>query len=237
MLRPDQEKRDRLKSALAVALFHALLGYAFITGLRFDAARHTGERMKLFDIREEPPPPPPPPPQAPGKRRERTAAPPDLRSSPAEIVAPPPKVRLDTRPPVVTAAFAGQGSEATTGAAEMVGPGTGSGGRGNGLGGGGAGTGSRAVRESGRLLDQDYPRAAKRARAEGVVAVRFVVETDGRVGECAVLRSSGNDDLDSTTCRLIRKRFRYRPATDPAGHPVRDSVSSTFEWRLTTDGS
>jgi hypothetical protein len=31
MLQVDQENRDRIKSALGVAAFHGLLGYAFLT--------------------------------------------------------------------------------------------------------------------------------------------------------------------------------------------------------------
>jgi protein TonB len=89
----------------------------------------------------------------------------------------------------------------------------------------------RARRESGALVDADYPQAAGRVRAEGTVFVRFLVGTDGRVSGCTVTRSSGNADLDAITCRLVLRRFRYRPARDAQGKPVPESISTNFTWR------
>ena len=58
MLQVKQENRDRIKSAVVVAAFHALLGYALLAGLGFDVPAQVSERLKLFDAVEEPPPPP-----------------------------------------------------------------------------------------------------------------------------------------------------------------------------------
>jgi len=38
--------------------------------------------------------------------------------------------------------------------------------------------------------------------------------------------------LDSTTCRLIMSRFRYRPALDPDGRPVAETIRGEHEWVL-----
>ena len=90
-----------------------------------------------------------------------------------------------------------------------------------------------AQRIAGRLSGAtDYPPAARRSGVEGSVAVRYIVGTDGRVSGCRVLRSSGHAELDSTTCRLIEQRFRYRPARDFEGRPVPEPVSRTFDWML-----
>jgi protein TonB len=78
----------------------------------------------------------------------------------------------------------------------------------------------------------DYPRGAKRAGIEGSVAVRFTVRTDGSVSDCEVIRSSANEELDATTCRLIERRFRYQPARDTDGRPVAEVVTRTFDWML-----
>jgi protein TonB len=69
-----------------------------------------------------------------------------------------------------------------------------------------------------------------RARAQGTVAVRFTVRADGRVGGCAVIRSSGHAELDDVTCRLIEKRFRYRPALDASGRAVPAVQYKSFDW-------
>jgi periplasmic protein TonB len=49
-----------------------------------------------------------------------------------------------------------------------------------------------------------YPAAAKQARASGTVHVRAVVETDGRVREVRVDRSSGHAALDKAATESLR---------------------------------
>ena len=249
----DERNRDRLKSIAAVAAFHALLGYALITGLGFDPARHVAEQLKMFDVIErELPPPPPPKPATPDKAEakkvakpknaEGAASPANLRDTPTQIVAPKPVIPLPVPPVIPAAPVAGQGNAEAAGAADVPGPGTGSGGigtglgsgmHGNGTGGGGAGGGGRAAKVkwlSGRLGPEDYPRRAFDAGISGTVHLRFVVGTRGRVTDCAVTRSSGNAELDSTTCRLIMRRLRYRPATDALGRPIPATVIGQHEW-------
>jgi protein TonB len=115
-------------------------------------------------------------------------------------------------------------------------PGAGAAGAGSGQGTGGDGDGAggalHAQRRSGSLRDRDYPPAARREGAEGVVYVRFTVGADGRVGGCTVTRSSGHAALDTTTCRLIEERFRYRPARDSQGRPVPETISLFYQWGL-----
>jgi protein TonB len=47
-----------------------------------------------------------------------------------------------------------------------------------------------------------------------------------------VTRSSGSRALDSTTCRLIQSRFRYRPARDGAGKPIAETIRGEHSWEL-----
>ena len=252
MLRVDERNRDRLGSAIAVGLFHALLGYAFLAGLGFQPAEAVTEQLKMFDVFEQPPPPPSEP-AAPEKVKEThevkpkdpegAASPANLRDTPSEIVAPPPEIRLPVPPPVVAAPVPGQGSADSAGAADVPGPGTGRGGFGNGLGsgsqgngtgggGGGIGRGAPARWLRGRIYDSDYPRRAYEARFEGTVYLRFVVAPDGYVSDCAVTRSSGNREIDETTCRLIMRRFRYRPARNEEGRPIASVIRGQHLWEL-----
>ena len=53
---------------------------------------------------------------------------------------------------------------------------------------------------------------------------------NGRVTRCIVTSSSGIPELDALTCRLIQKRFRYRPSTDRNGRPVPDEVEGEHIW-------
>lgn len=230
---------ERLRAAVPTAAIVALLGYALVAGLAIRPPA-PGDERSLAVFMAAPPPPPPEPVekrQAQSHKREGRAAPPNLRAKPAEVVAPKPIVPLPVPPPVIVAPIAGQGMRPTAGAAPTPGPGTGAGGAGNGLGSGGDGDGDgdggdetppRHVR--GRIKASDYPRGAALAGAGGIVSVRYHVEVDGRATDCRVTRSSGNADLDDTTCRLIEERFRYEPSRDAAGRPVVSTIVENHEW-------
>src|SRR3546814_20436130 len=57
---------------------------------------------------------------------------------------------------------------------------------------------------AGRFFGPDnYPSQAKRENAEGTTRVRLTVGTNGKVTNCAVTSSSGNDSLDDTPCRIF----------------------------------
>ena len=55
-----------------------------------------------------------------------------------------------------------------------------------------------------RLPTVVYPSAAKRARAQGMVHVRALVDVDGRPQDVSVARSSGFDLLDRAACDAVR---------------------------------
>ena len=80
--------------------------------------------------------------------------------------------------------------------------------------------------------ERDYPGAARRAEEQGTVQVRFTVGADGRVSGCTVVGSSGSSSLDSTTCRIFERRFRYSPARDAGGNPVPQTMTQSVSWRL-----
>ena len=174
----------------------------------------------------------PDPPKARAARREGVASAANKRARPREMVAPPPPLLLPP-PPIVAPPVASTGPDVSAGASPVEGPGSGAGGEGAGLGSGhggtgtGGGGGSNARLLKGRLGDSDYPRAASRAKGVGTVVATLEIAATGRVSRCRVVQTSGNSDLDTTTCRLIEKRFRYKPATDSQGRPV----PSVTGWR------
>ncbi len=236
--------QDRVTSAFGAALFHALLGYALITGLGIDVVEVVDDKMKIFNVPPELIPPPIKEatpakekavekvkrPRPTPKDPEGAAAPPNIKSRPTEIVAPEPEIRLPVPSPVIAAPIAGPGSAATSGNAPIKGPGTGAGGIGTGTGsgrygsGGGGGGGAGLAREP-RLIregvtDRDYPRAAWAQGIQGTVHMRFLVTPSGRIGQCRVTRSSGNSTLDRETCKVMQLRLLYRPAIDVYGRRV-----------------
>jgi protein TonB len=127
MLNADRERnRDRLKASIGVAAFHALLGYALITGLGFEVVRAVSDNLKTFDVQEPLPPPleEQPKPDRASPEEEGAAAPPNLKSEATPVVAPPPKIRLEVPPPVVSAPLPTPrpGNDPTAGAPAVKGP-------------------------------------------------------------------------------------------------------------------
>lgn len=237
-------RRERSIAAVGVAVLHVALGYLLVMGLAPELVRRVREPLTLFDLAVPPPPPPPVLPKrlkSADSRKTGAAAPPAREARPSEIVAPPvPPPPIP--PPILAAPVAGLDVQPASGAAKVDGPGTGGGGRGEGTGSGGygagqggGGRGTFAEQIAGRIYDRDYPRAAARAGIGGTVWVRYVVTPKGRAQDCRVTRSSGNADIDAVTCRLIEKRFRYRPGTDEAGRAISSVVEEDHHWEVTRD--
>jgi periplasmic protein TonB len=238
----------KIGAAIGAAVLQVGLGALLINGFTVTMPHVITQDLKLFGVTPPPPPPPPAPkPQPkpkPSVRKAGAAAPPNLRSKATEVVAPPPRIPIPVPPPVVVAPIAATGNQATSGASDRPGPGTGAGGRGNGTGSGDAGDGDgggvaqEAYQKSGRIRGSDYPRSALRARVGGTVYVNYTVEVDGHATGCTVRRSSGNPDIDATTCRLIEERYRYEPARDASGRKIRSRVvNQDHTWVVGHDPS
>jgi len=227
--------RGRIAGAVGAAIVQALFAWVLIVGLTVGVSRGIDDPLKLFSVTPPPPPPKtvPEPPHASHKKAGK-AAPANLRAKPTEIVAPKPVAPVQP-PPVVAAPKAGPGTAPSAGAAPVPGPGTGAGGQGDGTGGGGDGDGDGGTPLEfikGEIKPSDYPHDALKAGASGTVYLRFIVGVEGRVTSCTVTKTSGNAELDSTTCRLIMERFRYRPTRDRHGRPVPDEVIGFHKWDL-----
>lgn len=86
----------------------------------------------------------------------------------------------------------------------------------------------------GMITSDDYPAAAIRAGEQGTARIRFVVDANGRVSSCEVTESSGSAVLDSASCALTMRRFRFQPATRD-GVPIQSVVTRRITWRLPED--
>lgn len=223
--------RQKLASAAAVLLIVGSAGFLLARGFDFAVIRKASETITAIAIPAPPPPKPPPQPEQPDDAASGEASAPNKRADPAPVLAAPSKLPPVVTPPIAAAPKPGTGDESSAGAAPQPGPGSGAGGQGDGRGAGGAGSGTgggtRPVWQSGTIRDSDYPRSASRAKVGGDVEVRFTVQPNGRVTGCRVSRSSGDADIDATTCRLIEQRFRFRPATNSRG----EAIASPYGWR------
>lgn len=82
------------------------------------------------------------------------------------------------------------------------------------------------------VTTDDYPDAALRAEEEGSVTVKLAIDRGGEIADCDVIQSSGSAALDTATCRTVRRRARYQPATDQSGRPVDATDNHTVRWSL-----
>lgn len=76
----------------------------------------------------------------------------------------------------------------------------------------------------GLFLHSDYPSGALHRGRQGSVRVLLTVDAMGRSTECRVIESSGDKDLDVTTCSVYRKRAKFAPALDIGGKAVASKV-------------
>lgn len=213
----QQMSGNRIVAIIIVALIHVAVGYALITGLAYSAAKKLVERVTTVDIEEppppkdEPPPPPPkdtapPPPVAPPPPISIAPAPPPIQTQPTIPPPMPPVLRVP--PPAPVAPPPPPPPKFSPKSPEP---------RGN--------TSSWAT-------SNDYPSRSLREEKEGVTRFTVQVDSSGRVSSCSVTGSSGTPELDSTTCSLITRRGRFKPATDGNGNPTSGSWSSAVRWEI-----
>ena len=94
--------------------------------------------------------------------------------------------------------------------------------------------GETTVRMStnGEFIADHYPVRALRAREQGKVGFRLVVESDGSLGTCDVTESSGSKSLDNETCELILRYARLTPVRNADGRAVRAVQNGFINWKL-----
>jgi protein TonB len=218
---------DKAKAIAAVVAVHVALAAAILSGLNVRIVSHAVEQLKTFDIREPPPLPPKPPPPAPKPARaklEEGAA--GKKAEPSPIVAPQPK--LPVQSPLPAAPIAGTGSGTTAGAAAY---GTGTGAGGSGTGGGGGGGDFTPAQKLTKIPDREYRRlVAISGMPRGSVGISIKVTADGLASNCRVVRSSGSAQADALMCQLTVQYVRFRPARDPSGRAVAQDLTWYPNW-------
>lgn len=81
------------------------------------------------------------------------------------------------------------------------------------------------------VLQPDYPASEQRLGNEGLVTVRVLIGTDGRVKSVEKVRAA-NDALYRATERHALRSWRFRPATVD-GRPVESRKQMTVTFRIT----
>jgi protein TonB len=223
--------RERAYALTAVVLVQLVLGAVLLSGFHVDVTRPGDIVQQLIAVTlpKPPTPPPPPPVQPPPRPQHHQASAPKaeaakLGGSPGpEPAHAPPSVA-----PIVAMKPSAAPSGGGTGTGPALGAGAGGGSGGNGYGDDEGGTDLEQI--AGEITSRDYPKDLREAGVGGRVQFTFTVEPNGRVGRCAITRSSGVPELDALTCRLVQQRFVYRPSTDRYGRPIADEVDGEHDW-------
>jgi periplasmic protein TonB len=198
---------SRMVSIGVVVLLHIGVGYALVTGLAYDATKQVFEDLKTFDVEEEKPPEPEEPPPPPEKL--------DIPPPPKVTIPPPvnitPVISTNVQPVSITPTAPPAPPPPPPPPAPPK-------------------VAQKATQKGGSISDEDYPPSSIRNEEAGTAVARFTIGTDGRVTECNA--SGASPALDAETCKLIMRRFRYKPALDASGSPVAESRSQRVTWRL-----
>lgn len=90
-----------------------------------------------------------------------------------------------------------------------------------------------AQKRGGSISDEDYPSKAIREQKSGLATASFSSNELGRVENCRIILSSGSADLDEETCKIITRRWKYRPARDRMGSIIpTDNLQQSINWAM-----
>lgn len=85
------------------------------------------------------------------------------------------------------------------------------------------------------ITSDDYPASALAATADGLVRVVLAIDPSGSVAGCTIELSSGNAELDTSTCTALRKRAKFAPARDESGVAVSSMRVQSVRWAIPRD--
>jgi len=76
----------------------------------------------------------------------------------------------------------------------------------------------------------EYPKASRRLTEEGIVSLRFLIDSEGRVLNAEVEKSSGYNRLDEAA-RQALSLCQFRPGQID-GKPVKSWARINYSWKL-----
>ena len=82
-----------------------------------------------------------------------------------------------------------------------------------------------------RRIVASYPRDALQRGEQGIMRMRVVVSTEGAVEDCAIIKATSTDRLDSPACRAMLNA-RFEPALDAAGQPMRSYFAESIVYQM-----
>jgi protein TonB len=203
-LRPSHGQpieKDRWPGILFAVVLHIVGIYVLTTGLSHSTIALVHENTQAVMTVELPKNYLPPP------------LPPDFKPPPVVAVLPEVEINLSEAPPPATTLTKPPFSAAMTHAPTEIPP-----------------TPPMPI-TSHAVTSDDYPPVSIRLAEQGLVKIKYLVQADGTVGECAVITSSGSSRLDDAACTMVKRRWRFTPATQK-GMPVAEYLLAEVSFEL-----
>jgi protein TonB len=200
-------KKSRWPGIVFVIVFHVAAIWALASGLANSTVQLLRGNLQTVvtteDVKEDLPPPPPPP---------------DFKPPPVVAIAPDVAIDLaQAPPPAATTAITNSPPKppAPVVTAPPPPPPTPA-----------VATSSHAV------TADDYPPISLRLQEQGTVAIKFVINASGSVTDCNVATSSGKPRLDDAACKMVLRRWKYKPATqDGKAVSVQQTANVIFQLK------
>jgi hypothetical protein len=82
------------------------------------------------------------------------------------------------------------------------------------------------------ISTRDYPESLVASDTEGVVKAGLAIDERGIPGDCHIISSSGEDEVDKVTCRLLVDRGRFAPARGRDGRPAKSNYILRVAWKI-----
>ena len=184
--------------------------YALATGLANSTVQLLRENLKAVvtteEVKEDLPPPPPPP---------------DFKPPPVVAIAP--EVTIDLAqapPPTVTTAItnAPPAPPAPPAPAAVAPPPP-------------PPPTQPVPTTSHAVTTDDYPAVSIRLQEQGTVQIKYTINPEGTVNDCAVTQTSGKPRLDDAACTMVKRRWKFKPATQ-GGKSVGFQMTASVIFQL-----
>jgi protein TonB len=204
--------RGQLTFVGVVVLLHILLALALHYGLALEFAKKIKkpvEAVLLDDAKPDIPPPPPPVPKPANLPPQPTTVP----QVEIPVQDPPPSSNSVTATATNAAPAPAKDSAPTAPAAPAP-----------------QGVRVAAAVSSTHCEKPEYPAASRRNEEEGVVRLKFLIGTDGKVMQSQIEKSSGFKRLDEAA-RDALSRCQFRPGTVD-GQPEVSWATINYKWQL-----
>jgi len=203
------ENGSRFTGIAIVALVHAILIYALLTGLGKKIISVIKEMPIETKVIEEVTPPPPPP---------DTPPPPPQVAAPPPPFIPPPEVTVSTPPsPDAITAVSNVQPPAQDMQVASAAPATGP-------------SVVRAVVDMSTCNKPVYPQNSLRNEEKGTTRLSFLIGLDGQVADSKITKSSGSKALDGAAKSAL-SLCKFKPGTVD-GKPQQSSTIVDYVWKL-----